>query len=74
MIAQTRTGKQVLNVKGDSVASVCRVVKGDHIAVVGENRKVLIFSIEELPEMGRAKVFAYKNIRTADCPMRPPLT
>ena len=55
VIAQTRTGKQVLNVKGDSVASVCRVVKGDHIAVVGENRKVLIFAIEELPEMGRGK-------------------
>ena len=55
VIAQTRTGKQVLNVKGDSVASVCRVVKGDHIAVVGENRKVLIFSVEELPEMGRGK-------------------
>lgn len=55
VIAQTRTGKQVLNVKGDSVASVCRVVKGDHVAVVGENRKVLIFSIEELPEMGRGK-------------------
>ena len=55
VIAQTRTGKQVLNVKGDNVASVCRVVKGDHIAVVGENRKVLIFSIEELPEMGRGK-------------------
>ena len=55
VIAQTRTGKQVLNVKGDSVASVCRVVKGDHIAVVGENRKVFIFSIEELPEMGRGK-------------------
>ena len=34
---------------------MCRVVKGDHIAVVGENRKVLIFSIEELPEMGRGK-------------------
>jgi len=55
VIAQTRTGKQVLNVKGDSIASVCCVVKGDHIAVVGENRKVLIFSIEELPEMGRGK-------------------
>ena len=55
VIAQTRTGKQVLNVKGVNSASVCRVVKGDHIAVVGENRKVLIFSIEELPEMGRGK-------------------
>ena len=55
VIAQTRSGKQVLNVKGDNVASVCHVVEGDHIAVVGENRKVLIFSVEELPEMGRGK-------------------
>jgi len=55
VIAQTRTGKQVLNVKGEYTAAVCRVVKGDHIAVVGENRKVLIFSVEELPEMGRGK-------------------
>lgn len=55
VIAQTRTGKQVLNVKDDIVALVCRSVHGDHIAVVGENRKVLIFAIEELPEMGRGK-------------------
>ena len=54
VVAQTRTGRQVLNVR-DSVAAVCRIVKGDHIAVVGENRKVLIFPIEELPEMGRGK-------------------
>jgi len=30
-------------------------VRGDHVAVVGENRKVLIFAVEELPEMGRGK-------------------
>ncbi len=34
---------------------VCRPVNGDHVAVVGENRKVLIFAIEELPEMARGK-------------------
>ena len=55
VVAQTRTGKQVLNVRDDTVAKVCRPVNGDHVAVVGENRKVLIFAIEELPEMARGK-------------------
>ncbi|MGV6840747.1 MAG: DNA topoisomerase IV subunit A [Planktomarina sp.] len=55
MIAQTRGGKQVLNVKGDVKALTCVKVQGDHIAVVGENRKVLVFPISELPEMGRGK-------------------
>ena len=55
VVAQTRTGKQVLNVKGDVRAQVCRAVEGDHVACVGENRKVLIFPLDELPEMGRGK-------------------
>ena len=55
VVAQTRSGKQVLNVKGDVTALVCRPVCGDHVAVVGENRKVLVFPLEELPEMGRGK-------------------
>ena len=55
VIAQTKNGKQILNVKGNSAAKVCHNINGDHIAVVGENRKVLIFSITELPEMVRGK-------------------
>ena len=55
VLAQTRSGKQVLNVRGDVSAKVCRPVVGDHVAVVGENRKVLIFPVTDLPEMGRGK-------------------
>ncbi len=55
VIAQTRSGKQVLNVKEDIQALVCISVVGDHIACVGENRKVLVFPVSELPEMGRGK-------------------
>lgn len=55
LLAQTRTGKQVLNVRGAAKAAVCARVKGDHIAVVGENRKLLVFPLDELPEMGRGK-------------------
>ncbi len=55
VVAQTRSGKQVLNVRSDVKAHVCHVVQGDYIACVGENRKVLIFPMDELPEMGRGK-------------------
>jgi len=55
ILAQTRTGKQVLNVRGETRASVCHTVNGDHVACVGENRKVLIFPLTELPEMARGK-------------------
>jgi topoisomerase-4 subunit A len=55
VLAQTRTGRQVLNVRGDVRALVCTPVAGDHIACVGENRKVLVFPLDELPEMGRGK-------------------
>ena len=55
VVAQTRSGKQVLNVRGDVRAVVCKPVTGDSVAVVGENRKVLVFGQDELPQMGRGK-------------------
>ncbi|WP_114285038.1 DNA topoisomerase IV subunit A [Candidatus Halocynthiibacter alkanivorans] len=55
LLAQTRSGKQALNVRGEVKALVCSKVAGNHVACVGENRKVLIFPIEELPELGRGK-------------------
>ena len=55
VVAQTRSGKQVLNVRGEARARVCKPVTGDHVACVGENRKVLVFPLDELPEMARGK-------------------
>ncbi|MCG6902083.1 MAG: DNA topoisomerase IV subunit A [Rhodobacter sp.] len=55
VVAQTRSGKQVLNVRDASRALVCKPVSGDHVACVGQNRKVLVFALDELPEMGRGK-------------------
>ena len=55
VIAQTRGGRQVLNFRSGVRAQVCKGVTGDHVACVGENRKVLIFPRAELPEMGRGK-------------------
>ena len=54
-LAQTRTGKQVLNLSGTSRAVACCVVDGDTIASVGVNRKLIMFALDEVPEMGRGK-------------------
>jgi topoisomerase-4 subunit A len=55
VLAQTRTGRQVLNVGADDRALVCRRVTGDHVAVISQNGKFLVFALDELPEMGRGK-------------------
>jgi topoisomerase-4 subunit A len=54
-VAMTKKGKQVLNVKPGVEAASCRPVSGDHAAVVGENRKLLIFKLHEIPELGRGQ-------------------
>lgn len=55
MIANTKKGKQVLNVKEPDEAFLCMRAVGDHVAVIGENRKLLVFPLEQLPQMGRGK-------------------
>ena len=55
VIANTRKGKQVMNVKSPDEASHFAFLSGDHLAIVGENRKMLIFSLAEIPEMARGK-------------------
>ncbi len=55
VLAQTRAGKQVLNVKEGVTAAVCKPVEGDHLAVVSRNGKFLVFPLSELPEMNRGK-------------------
>lgn len=57
VLAQTKSGKQVLNVSGNVEAKLCKVVDPSHdqIAVIGQNRKMLVFTLDELPEMGRGK-------------------
>jgi topoisomerase IV subunit A len=56
-VANTRKGKQVLNVKAPVEAQVCVVVPAgaDSVASIGENRKLVIFKLSEIPEMSRGK-------------------
>ena len=55
VLAMTRKGKQVLNVPEGEGAVVVAPVSGDSVAVIGENRKLLLFPLSELPEMPRGK-------------------
>jgi topoisomerase-4 subunit A len=55
VLAQTRTGKQVLNVGKEARAQMVRPITGDHVAIVSQNGKFLVFPASELPEMTRGK-------------------
>lgn len=55
VVASTRKGKQVLNVDEPEEAVVCVPADGDSVAVIGENRKLLIFPLAELNEMSRGR-------------------
>lgn len=65
VLAQTKKGKQVLNVDGKDEAKLFRFINegDDHIAVVGRNRKMLIFKLEQLPEMARGKGVAIQKYK-----------
>jgi topoisomerase-4 subunit A len=55
VLAQKKAGKQVVNVADGEEVKVCTPAAGDSVAVVGDNRKVLVFPATELPEMARGK-------------------
>ncbi len=55
VLAQTRAGKAVLTVRDDVRLAICRRVAGNHVAVVGDNRKMLVFPLSDLPEMAKGK-------------------
>jgi topoisomerase-4 subunit A len=54
-VAETRKGKQVVNLRPGARLAVIRQVKpeDDYVAVIGDNRKMVVFPLTELPEMGR---------------------
>jgi topoisomerase-4 subunit A len=54
-VAMKRSGKQVMNVSAGVEALICRAVEGDTVAVIGDNRKLLLFALEEIPELARGR-------------------
>jgi topoisomerase-4 subunit A len=69
MVSSTRKGRAVLNLDAPARASVLVEAIGDHIAIIGENRKMLIFTLDQIPEMARGKgvrLQRYKDGGVAD--------
>jgi len=55
VLAQKKGGKQVMNVDPLEEAKVCAPVDGDHVAFIGENRKMVVFKLADVPEMAKGK-------------------
>ena len=53
LLAEKRTGKQVLNARDGETALLCIPAVGDHVALVGENRKLLVFPLDQVPVLSR---------------------
>ena len=53
IVTQTRNGRKILNLAEGETAAFCKKITGNMVAVVGENRKLLVFPLEEIPTMAR---------------------
>jgi topoisomerase-4 subunit A len=62
-LANTRKGKQVLNVSAPDKACALAVVDGDMVAAIGENRKMVIFKLDQVPEMARGRGVRLQRFR-----------
>lgn len=55
IIAQTRNGRKIMNVAEGEQLAFCKKITGDMVATIGDNRKLLIFKVEEIPTMARGR-------------------
>ncbi len=55
LISATRKGRAALAVEGASKLKIVTPAEGDHVAIIGDNRKLLVFPLEEAPRMARGK-------------------
>ena len=55
ILAQTRNGRKIMNLAEGEAAVFCRRIAGDMVAIIGDNRKLLVFKLEEIPTMARGR-------------------
>jgi len=65
LLAETRKGRQVVNLRGETKLMVARPIapEHDHVAAIGENRKLVVFALDELPMMSRGQGIALQRYR-----------
>ena len=67
VIAATKGGKQVMQIIGEHKCIICKPLdKGDMVAVIGSNRKLVVFAIEEIPELKRGQGVVLQKYRDAE--------
>jgi topoisomerase-4 subunit A len=66
LLAEKRTGKQVLNLKPKEEAALCVPAEGDHVAIIGENRRLLVFPLDQIPEMARGAGVILQRYKDGD--------
>ena len=70
LAAEKRTGKQVLNLRPGEEAALCAPADGDHVAIIGSNRKLLVFPLDQVPEMARGGGVILQRYATVGWPTR----
>ena len=65
VMAETRKGKQLVNLRPGAKVAVVRAIaaSADAVAVIGENRKMLVFPLGELPELARGQGVTLQRYR-----------
>ena len=66
VLAQTKSGKQILNLKSDERGQICVPVETDMIASIGKNRKLLIFPVSEVPLINRGRGVILQRFKEGD--------
>ena len=66
LLAEKRTGKQVLNLKPKEEAALCVPADGDHVAIIGTNRRLLVFPLDQVPEMARGAGVILQRYKDGD--------
>jgi topoisomerase-4 subunit A len=65
VVAGTKLGKQIMQVQKDQACIICLVVNGDYVASIGENRKLLVFKLNEIAEMKRGQGVILQKFKDA---------
>ncbi|MCB1558877.1 MAG: DNA topoisomerase IV subunit A [Alphaproteobacteria bacterium] len=71
ILAQTKNGKTVMSVSDNGDATICKLInpKDDHVAIIGNNRKFLVFKLDQIPELAKGKgviLQKYKDASISD--------
>lgn len=65
VMAQTKSGKQIMNAPDGHTCIACLPVNGDSVACIGESRKLLVFNIDEIPEMKKGQGVTLQKFKNA---------